>query len=79
MPKYVPYVPPPRRNPQLLKSLLSDFVQLYAVTTSYGNIVSINLGLPGLRAYWTTSSIDENMYVYDISGQNRTLSCVEID
>ncbi len=65
---------PPVVNPALLKAESSRFVKLYAPTTSWGNIISMNLGYPGLRGYWPMSSIDENEAVYDLSGQGRTLT-----
>jgi hypothetical protein len=64
------------KNDKEVDSLRTEYVRLYAPTTSWGNIVSMNLQYPGLRAYWPMSSVDENKNVYDISGQGRTLYCV---
>lgn len=63
-----------KRNSEVAKTLSVDYVKLYANTTSWGNIVSMNLGYPGLRAYWTMTSIDEDFRVTDISGQGRSLT-----
>lgn len=63
-----------KRNSILSKTLTVDKVTLYAPTTSWGNIVSMNLGYPGLRGYWPMTSVDENDDVYDLSGQGRTLT-----
>lgn len=62
------------KNDKAFDALKIQYVKLYAPTTSWGNIVSMNLGYPGLRGYWPMSSIDENEAVYDLSGQNRTLT-----
>lgn len=62
------------KNDRDIESKRTEYVRLYAPTTSWGNIVSMNLGYPGLRAYWTMTSIDENELIYDISGQGRTLT-----
>jgi len=62
------------KNDRDIESKRTEYVRLYAPTTSWGNIVSMNLGYPGLRGYWPMSSVDENDFVYDLSGQNRTLT-----
>lgn len=62
------------KNDKAIDANRTEYVKLYAPTTSWGNIVSMNLGYPGLRGYWPMSSIDENDDVYDISGQGRTLT-----
>jgi hypothetical protein len=62
------------KNDKEVDSLRTEYVRLYAPTTSWGNIVSMNLGYPGLRGYWTMNSIDENNNICDISGQGRILS-----
>ena len=38
------------------------------------NIMSMNLGLPGLRGFWQFSSVDESGDIYDLSGQSRTMT-----
>lgn len=63
------------KNDKEVDSLRTEYTRLYSPTTTWGDIVSMNLGYPGLRGYWTMSSVDENIDVYDISGQGRTLSC----
>ncbi len=63
-----------KRNSELARTLSVDYVRLYAPTTSWGNIVSMNLGYPGLRGYWPMSSVDEDGLVYDLTGQGRTLT-----
>jgi hypothetical protein len=63
-----------RRNDGLVSNLRSEYVNLYAPTTTLGNIVSLNLGIPLVRAYWSFTSVDESSLVYDLSGQGRTLS-----
>ena len=62
------------RNDDLIKTLSTDYVKLFAPTTSWGNIVSMNLGYPALRGYWPMNSADENDDIYDLSGQGRTLT-----
>lgn len=64
----------PIKNDKDIISKRSEYVKLYAPTTSWGNIISMTLGYPGLRGYWTMSSIDEDGNALDISGQGRTLS-----
>lgn len=64
----------PKKNDKAVDALRTQYVKLYAPTTSWGNIVSMNLGYPGLRGYWPMSSFDENSSAYDLSGQNRTLT-----
>lgn len=66
--------PIPLRNNKLVDGLRNEYVTLYSPTTSLGNIVSMSLGIPGLRGYWTLGSQDENGDTYDISGQGRTLT-----
>ena len=63
-----------RRNDRLVDNLRNEYVMLYAPTTSWGGIVSMNLGYPGLRGYWSMTSVDENGDVYDLSGQGRTVA-----
>lgn len=63
-----------KKNDKAIDAMRTQYVKLYAPTTSWGNIVSMNLGLPGLRGYWPMTSIDENEAVYDLSGQGRTLT-----
>jgi len=65
------------KNDKGIDAMRTEYARLYASTTSWGNIISINMGLPGLRAYWPMTSIDERGVVYDISGQGRALICVE--
>jgi hypothetical protein len=62
------------KNDRDIESKRTEYTRLYAPTTSWGNIVSMNLGYPGLRGYWSMSSIDENGNVYDLSNQGRTLT-----
>ena len=64
----------PDRNDPLIDSLRTEFVSLYAPTTTWGNIMSMNLGLPGLRGFWPFSSVDESGDIYDLSGQSRTMT-----
>jgi hypothetical protein len=64
------------KNDKAVDSLRTEYTRLYSPTTTWGDIVSMNLGYPGLRGYWTMSSVDENIDVYDISGHGRTLSCL---
>jgi hypothetical protein len=64
------------KNDKEVDSLRTEYRRLYSPTTTWGNIVSMNLGYPGLRGYWTMSSFDENNNVYDKSEQGRTLTCV---
>jgi hypothetical protein len=64
----------PRKNDKAIDANRAHYVKLYAPTTSWGNIVSMNLGYPGLRGYWPMTSLDENESVYDLSGQGRTLT-----
>jgi len=66
---------PVLRNDKNIDTNRTEFVSLYAPTTTWGNIVSMNLQYPGLRAYWPMTSVDENNNVYDISGQGRMLTC----
>jgi hypothetical protein len=61
------------KNDKEVDSLRTEYVRLYAPTTSWGNIVSMNLEYPGLRGYWTMVGVDENNSVYDVSGQGRVL------
>jgi hypothetical protein len=61
------------KNDKAIDSMRTEYVRLYAPTTSWGNIVSMNLGYPGLRGYWPMSSVDEEDKIYDLSGQGRTL------
>ena len=65
---------PSNRNDPLIDSLRTEFVSLYAPTTVWGNIMSMNLGLPGLRGFWPFSSVDESGDIYDLSGQSRTMT-----
>jgi len=62
------------RNDKAVDAMRTEYVKLYAPTTSWGNIISMNLGYPALRAYWPMTSLDETDSVYDISGQGRTLT-----
>jgi hypothetical protein len=62
------------KNDRDIESKRTEYTRLYAPTTSWGNIVSMNLGYPALRGYWPMNSADENDDVYDISGQGRTLT-----
>jgi len=64
----------PERNDNLVKTNVTDYVLLYAPTTSWGNIISMNLGYPGLRAYWPMNSTNVDEDVFDLSGQGRTLT-----
>lgn len=66
--------PIPLRNDRMVDGLRNEYVTLYSPTTTWGNIISINLGLPVLRGYWSFTSIDENDDVYDLSGQGRVMS-----
>lgn len=66
--------PSPIRNDNLVDTLRNEYVSLYAPTTTWGSIISMNLGLPGLRGYWPLTSVDENGDIYDLSGQGRVLS-----
>ena len=61
------------KNDKEVDSLRTEYVRLYAPTTSWGNIVSMNLEYPGLRGYWTMVGVDVNNGVYDVSGQGRVL------
>lgn len=63
-----------QRNDGVIDGLRTEFVSLYAPTTTWGNIISMNLGLPALRGYWPFSSVDENNDIYDLSGQGRTMT-----
>ena len=63
-----------KRNEALINNLSTDFVKLYSSPTSWGNVVSMNLGLPYLIAYWPMNIADENDDVYDISWQGHTLT-----
>jgi len=65
---------PVLRNDKNIDTNRTEFVSLYAPTTTWGNIVSMNLQYPGLRAYWPMNSIDENNNIYDMSGQGRVLN-----
>lgn len=62
------------RNDKMIDGLRVEYVSLYAPTTTWGSIISMNLGLPGLRGYWPLTSVDENGDIYDLSGQGRVLS-----
>lgn len=62
------------RNDKAIDANRAEYVKLYAPTTSWGNIISMNLGYPALRGYWPMTSLDETESVYDISGQGRTLT-----
>jgi hypothetical protein len=64
------------KNDKEIDSLRTEYIRLYSPTTMWGDIVSMNLGYPCLRGYWTMSSVDENNSVCDMSKQGRTLVCV---
>jgi hypothetical protein len=57
----------------MVDGLRTEYVSLYAPTTTWGSIISMNLGLPLLRGYWPFSSVDENGDLYDLSGQGRVM------
>ena len=61
------------RNDKVIDTNRTEFVSLYAPTTTWGNIVDMNLGLPGLRGYWPMNNADENDDTYDLSGQGRKM------
>lgn len=65
---------PPIRNDKAIDANRTEYVRLYAQSTAWGNIVSMNLGYPALRGYWPMNSADESDDVYDLSGQGRTLT-----
>jgi hypothetical protein len=65
------------KNDGSIEAMRTEYVRLYAPTTTWGNIVSMHICLPKLLAYWPMSSIDEDFRVTDISGQGRSLSCFE--
>ena len=65
---------PASRNDRLTNGMSTDFVKLYAQTTTWGNLVSMARMLPQLRCAWVMSSLDENGLLYDISGQGRSLT-----
>jgi len=64
----------PQRNDGIIDGLRVEFVSLLAPTTTWGSIISMNLGLPILRGYWPFTSVDENDDVYDLSGQGRVMT-----
>ncbi len=63
-----------KKNDKAIDAERTEYVKLYAPTTSWGNVISMNLGYPALRGFWPMSSADENGHVYDVSGQGRTLT-----
>ena len=62
------------KNDKSIDASRSEYTKLYAPTTSWGNIVAMNLGLPHIRGYWPMNSQDECNNVYDMSEQDRTLN-----
>jgi len=62
------------KNDKAIDAHRTQYVKLYADTTSWGNVISMNLGFPDLRGYWPMTSINESGNVYDVSGQGRTLT-----
>jgi len=67
-------MPTPIRNDGVIDTLRVEYVSLYAPTTTWGSIISMNLGMPMLRGYWPFSSVDENNDIYDLSGQGRVMT-----
>lgn len=65
---------PSRKNEGLIKNLKTIFVQLFAPSTTYGNILSMFTNLPGLRGYWTMSNPAETDDMPDMSGHGRRLT-----
>ena len=47
------------RNPELVDILRADFQARYEPNFAWGNTVSNHLALPGLRAFWPMSSVDQ--------------------
>jgi len=63
----------PLYNDQNINSSSTVFVPLYAPSTTWGNIIDMNLGYPGLRGYWPMTGADENDDTYDFSEQGRKM------
>ncbi len=57
-----------KRNDKALDALKSEYVKLFAPTTSWGQIIDLFLGLPGLRAYYPMNIATEGDDVYDMAG-----------
>jgi hypothetical protein len=64
----------PQRNDGIIDTLRTEYVSLYAPTTTWGSIISMNLGLPVLRGYWSFTSVDEGGDIYDLSEQDRVMT-----
>jgi hypothetical protein len=57
-----------------VENLSTAFPRRAETSFAWGNAISYYLGLPGLRAFWPMSSVNETGNVYDLSGQGRTLT-----
>jgi len=61
-------------NAAMIDLLAMAFPRRREPNFAWGNVVSMFSMLPGLRAFWPTSSLDENGDAYDLSAQGRTLT-----
>lgn len=64
---------PQEYNAQLIEQLATNFPRRIEPNYAWGNALGGLLLTPRLRGQWGVSS-DENWYLYDHSGQNRTLT-----
>jgi len=60
-------------NAQLIDQLATDFPRRLDASYAWGQAIGGVQLLPGLRAIWPYSSIDEHNHVLDLSGQGRVL------
>jgi len=63
-----------RKNAEMEGILSSTFRRRHEQNYAFADAVSMYQALPGLRGFWPTSSFDASGWVYDLSGQGRTLS-----
>jgi hypothetical protein len=56
-----------RRNDKAIDAMSTEYVRLYAPTTSWEGVVDMNLGYPGIRGYWPMNITDECNVTMDLS------------
>jgi hypothetical protein len=65
---------PSIKNDKAINALRSEYAKLYAPTTSWGNVVGMNLGLPHLIAYWPINIANEDYLTIDLSDNEHDLT-----
>lgn len=64
------------KNDKLIDTMSSHFVKSHSTSYGISSAIPHYLALPRLRGFWPFSSVDENAYIYDISGQGRVMTNV---